>query len=404
MRLILDNPRFRLLWASTAFSEVGEMLYFMVHGWLTLAVTDSPFWVGAAAGFTGVGLLSFSVFGGVLADRLNRRNLLVGGQMLQATMALALAALIFTDQIELWHILTAALLVGFVHAVNAPARMALTLDVAGRDKLLSAMAATFSVGAAMGIVAPLVGGLVVSAFDIGWAYVLIGCAYLVSPAVLLNLRVEPRTKRRVGSPWQDLKQGVHYVFTTRSVRTLILLGLVVEAFGWAHESMLPVMARDVLGVGASGLGYLIAAGAGGAMVTTLIVSGLGDIENKRRLIVLGGVAFGLGLILFAASPWFALSIVLIALAYGGVALYEAILSTLLQTAVPDEMRGRILSFQTITWGVSGLSGFHTGAIAALIGAPLAIAIGGGVVVLNGLRVLIRGFGVQPEEVKEPAGD
>ncbi len=111
--------------------------------------------------------------------------------------------------------------------------------------------------------------------------------------------------------------------------------------------------------------------------------------STEKLLVVGASGFGLFLILFAASPWFLLSMVLLAVAYGMVIAYEATLTTLLQTIVPDEMRGRVLSFQTLTWGVTGFSGFHTGAIAVAVGAPLAIGIGGGVVMLNALRLTLR---------------
>ena len=176
------------------------------------------------------------------------------------------------------------------------------------------------------------------------------------------------------------------MLTTPAVRTLILMELVGEVFGWAHVWMLPVMARDVLDVGASGLGYLMSASFAGMLVTTLIISSIGEFRDKGRAAVIGYGGFGLFLVLFAASRNFPLSLALIAAAYAVVAVYEATLFTLVQTIVPDEMRGRVISFQITTWGLTGVSAFHTGAIASRAGAPLAIAIGGTVVVLNALRL------------------
>ena len=403
MLSLFRNARFRLLWISGAFNDLGIVMYFMVHGWLALAVTDSPFWVGATAGVGGLGLVSFRVFGGVLVDRLDRRNLILVSLLVQTVVMFALVFLIFTDQVRLWHILAASFLDAAVVPFKVPARMALTLDVVGRERLLSAIAANFSAMTVMGIVAPLVAGTVVSVFHIGWAYVIMGSAYVVSATILLNLTGVPRAPRRPGSPWRDLKEGVRYVATTPTVRALILMALVGEFFGWAHEPMMPVMARDVLGVGASGLGYLLAAASAGAMVTTVVVSNLGDIKDKSRLLITGFAGYGLFLILFASSRWFPPSMVLIALAYASVALYEVALNTLLQTIVPDEIRGRVLSFQTFAWGFTGLSGFHTGAIASRFGAPVAIALGGGVVLLNAVRLARRAstFQPQPAEPAEP---
>ena len=252
---------------------------------------------------SGLGITLFSVFGGVLADRLDRRRLVLASQMVQVTIILGLAFLIFSDQVQLWHVLVVAFLDGVVAAVRVPAKMALTLDVVGRERLLSATAANFAAMTVTAIVGPPVVGNIVRSFDIAWAYVMIGGAILVSASLLLNLRGVFRTARPASSPWQDLRQGIHYVFTTPVVRALILMALVTEGFGWALDSMLPVMARDVLGIGVSGLGYMIAVAAAGATVSTVIVSNMGDVKEKGRLAVVGVGGFGLFLMQFAASPW-----------------------------------------------------------------------------------------------------
>ena len=368
---------------------MAMVMFLMVHGWFALTLTDSPFWVGATFGVQGLGILGSSTFVGVLVDRLDRPKLMATAQLLQSAMLLGLAVLILTGHAQLWHVLIVSLLDGAAMSVRMPARMALTLDVVGRERLLSATAANFAAMTVMGIVAPLVAGGVVSAADIGWAYVIMGAVYFVAVLVLLGLKIETPVRKmgpETSSPWSDLKQGFRYVFTTPAVRTLILMALVSETFGWSHEAMLPVIARDELKVGASGLGYLIAAASGGALISTLVLSNLGDVREKGRLLVGGNGGFGLFLVLFAASSWFPLSMVLLALAYAIVVLYEATITTLLQTVVPDEMRGRVLSFQVFAWGFTGVSGFHTGAIASAVGAPVAIAIGGGVLMLNAARL------------------
>ena len=146
------------------------------------------------------------------------------------------------------------------------------------------------------------------------------------------------------------------------------------------------MARDVLDIGPSGLGYLISAGMAGGAVSASVLSSLGDIKQKGRLLVIGYGGFAVFLMLFAASRWFPLSMVLLAMGWAMWMAYETSLGTLLQTVVPNEMRGRVLSAQSFTWGATGFSGFHTGAIATLLGAPSAIAIGAGVLFLNAVRV------------------
>ena len=390
MLLILQNRQFRLLWLSKGFGEISLGMYIMVHGWLALTVTDTPFWVGATAGMSGLGLMSFAAVGGVLVDRVDRRKLILVSQIINAALMLALASVILLSEVRLWEILTVAFFVGLADGVMSPASKALTLDLVGREKLLSATAANYTAMTSMGIVAPLAAGIVVSKFDIGWAYVIMGVVSLISAISVLLLRGVPRVGESRGSPWQDLKDGVRYVFTSPTIRTLLFLALVCDVFGMGHEIMLPVMARDVLDIGPSGLGYLISAGMAGGAVSSLVLSSLGDIKHKGRLLVIGYGGFGVSLLLFSASRWFPLSMVSLAVGWAFWVAYQTSLGTLLQTIVPNEMRGRVLSAETFTWGATGFSGFYTGAIATLLGAPSAIAIGAGVVFLNAVRVA-RGF-------------
>ena len=401
MQLLLENSRFRWLWLGGAFNELGIIMFFMAQGWLTLIVTGSPFWVGATAGMSGLGLMSFSIVGGVLVDRIDRRWLIVTGALIQVAMASGVAALALTGHIQLWELLAVGFIDGLIVSVKAPANMAMTLDLVGRARLLSAIGARFLSMTLMGVAAPLVLGGVVSALAIGWAYAIVAGARLVSAALIVQIGpLPPREGSEATAPWRDLKDGVRYVVNTPAVRTLLLMGLVGETFGWAHEAMLPVMARDVLEVGVSGYGYMLAIASAGGAVASLIVSGRREVMSKGKLLVVGASGFGLFLILFAYSPWFLLSVVLLAVAYGMVIVYEATLTTLLQTIVPDEMRGRVLSFQTLTWGMTGFSGFHTGAIATAVGAPLAIGIGGVVVMLNALRLTLRRSPLRSMAVEE----
>ncbi len=402
---MIHNPRFRLLWLGGLFSDMSISMYILAHGWLALSVTDSAFWVGATAGMSGVGLMLFSALSGVMVDRMNRRTLVLATQVAQAALVATMAALIFAEQVQLWQVLLVAFVDGALMSIKIPARMALVLDVAGRENMLKANAATFVAMTTAGITMPLAAGQVVSSFGIGWVYVGMGCAFAASDALLLLLRgVEPLARKSPTSPLNDLKEGVRFVFTTPSIRMLILMVLSSEAFGWAHETMLPVMAGKVLDVGPEGLGYLISAGSAGALVSSLTLSAIGTGRNMGRLLVVGYLGFGLCLALFAMSPWFLLSLALIAAAYSVGVLYETAISTLLQTTVPNEMRGRVLSFQTFTWGVTGSSGFHMGALAAVLGAPVAIAFGGGVLLVNGLRLarrVLRLYGGSLEETTEP---
>ena len=394
MILILRNARFRLLWSSSVVSELGIMFHLTAHGWLTLTVTDSAFWVGAVSGAAGASILVFSTVSGVLADRLNRKYLILMTLVCQASVAAALAALIFTEQIHLWHILLSSIIDGGMMSIRVPSRMALIMDIAGRRNIQNATAANFAAMTGTGIVIPPFAGQLIENHGIAWAYLSMSSAFMLSSAMLIFLSgVKSAERRGVASPIQDFVEGIRYVFTTPAVRLLILLMLTSEVFGWAHEAMIPVMAREVVETGPAGVGYLISAGSTGALLSALVLSAVGDISRKGVALISGYIGFGAFLILFATSQSLILSLALIAAAWASVGVYETMLSILLQTSVPNDMRGRVLSFQTFTWGISGLSGFQTGTIAAILGAPLAIGIGGGVLVLNGLRQ-IRTFAIR----------
>lgn len=376
------------MWLVILFDEVGVISYFTVSGWLALTLTNSPFWVGATAGMGGLALAMSSLFAGVIVDRVDKRNLIIASQMVQMALSFAIAFLIFTDNIALWHILTMAFLRGLAASVKITSTRTLIMDIVGRSELLAANAATIAAFTIMGIIMPPVVGFVVERANIGWTYVVMGCAGIGAAVLLGFLRgVESRRRTERTSPIQDMVAGLRYVVNTPIVRSLIILGLIGEIFAWGHEAMLPVMARDVLEVGPTGLGYLYSAGSVGALIASLILSTGSDISNKGRLMIAGYVGIGVFLILFAWSPWFLLSLFMIAIANFMGAGSFTILETMLQTSVPDDMRGRVLSLQSFGFGMSGVTGFQTGAVAALLGAPVAITIGAGIVLANGLRLL-----------------
>jgi MFS family permease len=384
---LLKDRQFRIFWLAGASNDLGMITYITVHGWLALQISDSPFWVGATAGMSGLTLTLFAALSGVLVDRSVRRRLVVAAMALRAAMAVVMAVLILSGNVRLWHVLAVASIEGVLVSVYIPSMLTLTLDIVGKPRLMSATAARFAAMLTMGIVAPLLAGFIVSRFDIGWAYVIVAIGYSGGIVAMLMLRpVRPAPRPRT-SPLQDLWEGVAYVFGTPSVRMLITMILVTEAFGWAHETILPVMARDVLHAGASGLGYLLAAGSAGGTVATLFMASRGDDARKSRLLFVGGFGFGVFLVLFAWSSTLWLSLLILAAAYAFVVVYETTVTTLLQTEVPDELRGRVVSFQAMMWGVTGLAGFHTGAIAMAFGAPVAIGMGGAVVVVSSVVVL-----------------
>ena len=368
------------------FNDAALAIEPLALGWLVLDITNSPLWVGISAGVAGVGMTLFSPVAGVLADRYNRKHLLILSLLVQSLAAIILGILLLMDFLQLYHALLFSFVSGLTGSVKFSCKMALTLDLAGRNNLLKGIAANFFSMTIMGVVAPLAGGLILAESGMGQAFLLVGALLLVSLMVVSLLKGIESPQYRGSSHVDDFLEGVRYMFRSPSVRLLILAVMVSETFGWAVESMLPVIARDELGLGPEGYSYLMSAGALGAAVTTVTISVVPNIENKGKLILLGIIGFGIGLIVFAFSKLLILSLFCLAFTFGCGVAYESGLSTLIQEVIPDRMRGRVLSFQTFCWGFSGMAGFHAGPIAALLGAPIAVAIGGGVVALNGFRI------------------
>ena len=367
------------------FGDVSLIAYFTVHGWLALLVTDSPFWVGATAGVGGIAMTVFAPWGGVLVDRFRKVDVIRGASLIRGTAAAALAVLAFTDSVELWHVLAFAVAAAATGATRVPGMKTLAMDIAGAENLLAAIAARMASMTVVGVVVPLLIGPAVDAVGIGWAYVVIALGDLTSIALMSLVRPQQLAEapeRR--SPFDDLKSGVAYSLRHPLVRTILGVLFVTELFGWSAEPMLPVVVRDVLGGGATGLGMLFAAASAGAAVTALTLSSVGNVRHKGWLMVGGIFGFGCFLLCFSLSRSLPLSLAVFGLAGASTTLYETAGDTIMQSGVDRRMRGRVLSFQTMMWGVSGMSGFHAGALASRFGAPLAIGIGATVVMVAGL--------------------
>jgi len=386
MGLLVSNKRFRLFWIGSLFDDMSLPISMMAIAWLLLSLTDSALWVGIGAAMHGVGMTAFSLLAGALIDRHNRLRILLLAQCIQMMVTLIVGTMVLMENEYLPVILFLALMNGLVHAVKISGKMALTLDIVGQESLLKGIAANFFSMTTMSVVGPLLAGWIIEPYGIEYSFFLTSLAVLLAILVLINLRGIETPKPTESSHKEDIVEGAKYVLRTPLIRLVIVTIMVSELFGWAVESMLPVIARDELGLGATGLGYLIAGGAGGAALSSVIISLAPEVKRKYLMVVLGLVSFGVGLIAFALSNSFYVSLAIIALAYGGATMYESALATILQSSVPDGIRGRVLSFQSFSWGLSGIAGIHSGAIATVLGAPIAVGFGGFIIITHAVRI------------------
>ena len=381
---------FRLLWGSSSFYVVGAATELIAQGWMVLLLTnDSALWVGIASGTRGAGHIIFALIGGVLADRLSRRMVLSTFRAMSGLVLLGLAVLVLQEKAQLWHILVVVFIQGSVDGMVAPAFNGLIYDTVGPRRLMNAVAYTLGGFHIFWTVGSVLAGNLINSSGIGAAYALAGVVYSASVIPLLFMKVARSAQQRQESIWRNLGQGLAYVAGNSVLRVLLILSVLTETFGFSYIVMLPVIAKTVLNVGPTGLGYLSAAGGAGGLIGTAVAAAFSDYPNKWRLLTIGTLSAGTGIVLFAFSPLYAISLVLVAIIGLSLVMYDASLNTLLQLTSDENMRGRVLGLYGMTWGFTPAGGFAIGAIASIATAPLAVGMGGVVIVTYAATVIAR---------------
>jgi MFS family permease len=276
-----------------------------------------------------------------------------------------------------------ATVLGVVAAFDIPTRQAFLVEMVGKDDLMSAIALNTSVFNATRVMGPVVGGLIMGAAGGGTrgpaiCFLINGLSYVAVIVGLTRMRMPPRTHPPVtASAWASFREVLTYLRGDRRAATLVLLTALVSLFGFPFLTLMPVFARDVLRVDAAGYGLLMAAVGGGAVLGALAVALFGARVPKGRLQTAGGVAFGLALVVFAMSRAFAIAVALLALAGCFMIVNNALTNTMIQTGVPDALRGRVMGFYSFMFvGMAPLGAFQAGFVAEHWGAPLSIALGG----------------------------
>jgi len=376
---------FRLLWLGMIAALTGFWVQAVAQGWLVYQLTDSAFMLGLV-GFAGsIPILFLSLFGGVLADRFDRRRLLIVTRSFYTLLATALAALTGAGLIQVWQIAAIAFMSGVMMSFDMPSRQALVPNLVAREDLANAVA-LFSVAFnGTRVVGPAVAGALVGAIGVAGCFYLTALSHLCMVGTLLAMRAgKGRPAPTGGTIWEDLWEGLGYI--GRDAHVLALLGLValLTFFGMPYVVFLPVFARDILGVGAGGLGLMMAATGLGAVASLLSLAAMGNYRGKGWVMLGGVMAFGCFLALFAASRWFGASLLLLAAVGAAISACMATANTLLQGMVPDQLRGRVMSVYMLTWGLMPLGQLQMGLAAEALSTPWAVGLGGVLCIASGL--------------------
>ena len=389
----LAHRNFRLFFIGQGISLIGTWMQNIGEGWLVLTLTNSPFYVGLVSALSSLGVLLFTLYAGVIADRTDKRRTIIIMQVAFMLEAFTVAILVWTGVITVWQVMALATLLGIASAFDIPTRQSFLVEMVGKEDLMHAIALNSSLFSAARIVGPAIAGVLIGVVGIAWCYFLNGLSYIAVIVGLLAMRLPPYQRRaETTSAWIGFREVLAFLGTDRRLRALIGLTATLSVFGFPYIAMMPVFARNVLHRGAGGYGALTASIGVGALAGALgIALGTRRIRSRGRLMVAGGTAFGVLLVLFSFSRSLGLSLVLLALTGCAMIVNNALTNTMLQTSVPDDMRGRIMGFYSFVFvGMAPFGSFLIGLVAEHFGAPAAVA-GGGVIVA--LAVLVTAWRV-----------
>ena len=373
-------PAFRLLWTVLLLQSASLGMQMVVTGWLVFEITGSPFWTAVSSAASMAPFFFLGPVSGAVADRMNRVRLLLATTGAGVVVTGAMAALLLTGAAPLWPILVLTALSGSVTAFLITTRQSLTYDVVGAKLALNGMAlnsVSMQIGLAVG---SLLSGLIISAVGAGGQFLVISLLYLGSVPVVALIRSRPGASWDVRPPpvGRVLRGYLAIMRRSRTLVTLMALMALTELFGFTHMSLLPVIAKDVLGLGAVGLGVMSAVRQTGGIAALLVLAALGNFRHKGKLTFAVMIGFGASLMALLASANVVYAVAVLTVATGCAMAVDALSMTLMQENVANEERGRAMGAWTLSIGVAPVGQLGIGALAGAVGAPLALFVSGAI--------------------------
>lgn len=379
----LASPVYRRFLLASMIATTGAFMQQTAQGWLVLVLTDSPALLGLAGAVAGLPTLFLAVFAGVLADRVDRRRLLVLMNGAAATFALALALLTTTGLVAYWHVLVLALLAGLAFTLQQPASQAIVSSIVDRTTIGSAVALNSAQYNFLRIVAPALAGLFIAAGSLALGFWVNAVALTLVAVIIARLPIPHlrSTDRVQAAIWRDLQDGLRYVAADRVLFILVLLPAVPALFVLNYLTFIPLYARDILNTGPAGLGLLTGAIGVGALVGALSLASMRPSGGSGRLVLGSAAIVGVALMVFALSRSLALSMLALALIGGFQVNFYSTTNTLIQVLVPARLRGRVLSLYMLTSiGLIPIANLAGGALGEVIGVDSVLAAGGALTV------------------------
>jgi len=371
----LRHRNYRLLLGGSITASSGYWILITAQGWLVLQLTDSAFWVGLIAFIVGIPSLFLCPFGGLYADRLDRRKLMLFGQVAAALLILLLATLTTTGVIAIWHIAALSVLIGTVWAFTDPAYLSIIPSLVTPSDLMNAMAMDTLAWQLSRFIGPAIAGVLMGLVAIGGTFYGAGIAFVVAFFLIFLIRTPATITAKRASIGKDIREGLSYIRSNKMALTLILMVAGVSLFALPCFWLMPVFARDVLGLGEAGYTQLMMAVGAGGLAGGLAAAKMGGFKRKGWLMIVSAIIFTGILILFAISRSFPLSLVLAVIIGAANGLFQAVIIALLLSITPDQFRGRMMGLFIITWQLPSIGSLMLGAATDWVGLPVAVIAG-----------------------------
>jgi MFS family permease len=371
------HRNYRLFFVGQLISLIGNWINSTAEGWLVYQLTGSTTLLGVVAAASTGPMLVLSTWGGWVADRHPKRTVLVIAQSVSMVLSLLLAFLVWSGHVQPWQIIAVAALGGVVMAFDMPARQSFVIEMTSRADLPNAIALNSSMVNGARIIGPSLAGVFMARFGVASCYLIDGLSFIAVIAGLLAMRLPPHVRKsHAGSGLDHALGGFVYVWNNPRVLTILSLFAVVGIFGWSYSVLMPAFARDVLGLGETAYGALLAASGVGALCGGLCVAAVSGKIAPRKM-ALGGVwIFSLMIVLFAVNRNYHAALPLLAGAGFGMMLFLSTSNSALQTSVPDEMRGRVMGVWALIFGgMMPFGSLEAGVLARLVGVPATMVIG-----------------------------
>jgi predicted MFS family arabinose efflux permease len=380
---------FRLLWVGACTSSIGTWMQIVAQSWLVLDMTKSPFLLGLDAFLGNIPIFLFSLVGGVIADRMDRRKLLLGSQYVQMTSAFLLTLLIAAGWIRIWHILALSFVVGTAQSFGGPAYQALIPTLVDREDLPNAIALNSIQFNLARVIGPVLGGLALTGLGAAWCFGLNGASFIavIISLYLLHVGFVPEWSKE--SILASMKAGFGFIRQQGAMEALIALAFLMTALGFPMITFLPVFAKDVFHRGPTTYTLFLSSSGAGAIVGALLVAAMGNMRHKGRTALLMLVCLGAGIAGFSYSPAPALSCLLLFVSGASLISVFATISSLVQLIATDAMRGRVMSVYNVAFrGGMPFGSLVTGWLVPIFTAPHVLAVNGLLLALLGVYFLL----------------